>query len=133
MNRSLDKIGYIPRGIPYKESKSVEKKNKYFLGVHTQNVERKRLFRRGLYFHNLSSGQIFWTKLPHFTYRLYIKTKLLEYRSTSKKANRSTRRMGYTTQLFKVPFRAFAVSGPSRPEAGGRWVGTKQTHSARIH
>ena len=41
--------------------------------------------------------------------------------------------MGYTTQLFKVPFRAFAVSGPSRPEAGGRWVGTKQTHSARIH
>ena len=41
--------------------------------------------------------------------------------------------MGYTTQLFKVPFRAFAVSEPSRPEAGGRWVGTKQTQSTRIH
>ena len=41
--------------------------------------------------------------------------------------------MGYTTQLFKVPFRAFAVSGPSRPDAGGRLVGTKQTQSTRIH
>ena len=48
MNRSLDKIGYIPGGIPYKESKSVEKKNKYFLGLHTQNVERKRIFARGM-------------------------------------------------------------------------------------
>ena len=35
--------------------------------------------------------------------------------------------MGYTTQLIRVPFRAFSVSGPIRPEAGGRWVGTKLT------
>ena len=49
------------------------------------------------------------------------------------RGKRQTIRMGYTTQLIRVPFRAFAVSGPSRPEAGGRWVGTKLTHSPRIH
>ena len=33
--------------------------------------------------------------------------------------------MGYTTQLIIVPFRALAVSGPSKPEAKGKVGGNK--------